>query len=123
MFPTFSVLPHECVAKGWDHRVRLGQGWDHREVGTQSSDESQDGLKKLRTGGGRKNAVFLSWRPRHPYICYAFKMPRTDAGGSSELYGNRLCRVVASSPCRRTRLDWQCEASTHLVVDTDFTRH
>ena len=49
MFPTFSVLPHECVAKGWDHGVRLGtplfferlfrvpnplgrlgQGWDHR---------------------------------------------------------------------------------------------
>ena len=24
MVPTFSVLPHECVAKGWDHGVRLG---------------------------------------------------------------------------------------------------
>lgn len=24
MFPTFSVLPYECVAKGWDHGMRLG---------------------------------------------------------------------------------------------------
>ena len=24
MFPTFFVFSHECIAKGWDHRVRLG---------------------------------------------------------------------------------------------------